>query len=240
MACLTIAAGNGFTKVGKIGVKGAFIQTEMEGPPLYIRCDKDLTRLIVEHLPGIKKYVTPDGKLYCCLLKALYGCVQASKLWFNKLTRFLRSQGYISSSTKIFLLLIYADDILVLADEGEMERLRKAFVNEYKWITIDYGSIHSYLGMQIVFQDGYPIIDMTHFVDKLLLNCGDTEIVEFNCPATKNLFNIDEKAECLSEKDRTQFHRNMAKLLYLTKRARPDILTPVDFVYTGHEIDGTG
>jgi hypothetical protein len=36
MACLAVATANGMTKIGKIDVKGAFIQTEMEGPPLYI------------------------------------------------------------------------------------------------------------------------------------------------------------------------------------------------------------
>mmetsp|Transcript_19892 Transcript_19892/g.28291 ORF Transcript_19892/g.28291 Transcript_19892/m.28291 type:complete len:158 (-) Transcript_19892:982-1455(-) len=84
MACLAVAASNGLTRIGKIDVKGAFIQTEMEGPPVYVH----LTRLIVEVLPGIKKYVTKDGTLYFRLLKALYSCVQASKLWYNKLTNF--------------------------------------------------------------------------------------------------------------------------------------------------------
>eukprot|EP00590_Aulacoseira_subarctica_P000645 CAMPEP_0172416458 /NCGR_PEP_ID=MMETSP1064-20121228/2944_1 /TAXON_ID=202472 /ORGANISM="Aulacoseira subarctica , Strain CCAP 1002/5" /LENGTH=262 /DNA_ID=CAMNT_0013154125 /DNA_START=168 /DNA_END=956 /DNA_ORIENTATION=+ len=63
MACLTVAASKGMTRIGKIDVKGAFIQTEMEGPPVYVRCDKNLTRLIVEVLPAIKKYVTPAGTL---------------------------------------------------------------------------------------------------------------------------------------------------------------------------------
>ena len=69
MACLALATAKGINEVGKIDVKGAFIQTEMKGPPLYIRCDKEFTKLIVKQLPGIKKYVTPDGKLFCCLLK---------------------------------------------------------------------------------------------------------------------------------------------------------------------------
>lgn len=56
MACLAIAAKNGMKSIGKIDVKGAFIQTEMEGPDVYIQCDKNLTRLIVDVLPGIKKY----------------------------------------------------------------------------------------------------------------------------------------------------------------------------------------
>jgi len=241
MACLAIASANGLTEVGKIDVKGAFIQTEMEGPPLFIRCDEELTKLIVAHLPGLKKYVH-NGKLYCRLLKALYGCVQASKLWFNKLTRFLKSQGYTSSPTdpcvmrkmengQIFILLIYVDDILVLADKDETERLRQAFIAEYQWITMEYGSVHSYLGMKIIFKEGYSIIDMTHFVEKLLDDYGE-EILEHNCPATKQLFLVDEKAPVLPEPVRKKFHTTVAKLLYLTKRARPDVMTPTGFLCT--------
>ena len=86
MTCLSLTAKKGYKKIGKIDVKGAFIQTEMEGPPVCIQCDETLTRLIVDVLPGIKKFVMKRGMLYCQLLKALYGCVQASKLWYNKLT----------------------------------------------------------------------------------------------------------------------------------------------------------
>jgi len=77
---------------------------------------------------------------------------------------------------------------------------------------MDYGNVHSYLGMQLLFQNGYPIIDMVHFVDKLLQNCGERELVEYMCPATKTLFMIDEKAEGLPEIERKQFHTNVAKL----------------------------
>ena len=37
MACLALASANGMTKIGKIDVKGAFIQTEMKGPPIYVK-----------------------------------------------------------------------------------------------------------------------------------------------------------------------------------------------------------
>mmetsp|Transcript_2610 Transcript_2610/g.3985 ORF Transcript_2610/g.3985 Transcript_2610/m.3985 type:complete len:138 (+) Transcript_2610:1049-1462(+) len=81
MTCLVVVAGRGLKTIGKIDIKGAFIQTEMEGSPMFIQCDKNPTRLIVDVLPG--------GTLYCQLLKALYGCIQASKLWYKKLTKFL-------------------------------------------------------------------------------------------------------------------------------------------------------
>jgi len=73
-------------------------------------------------------YVNDKGCLFAKLLKALYGCIQASKLWFNNLVRFLKSEGYEQSPTDpcvmrkvvgqtIFLLLIYVDNILVIAHE---------------------------------------------------------------------------------------------------------------------------
>lgn len=242
MACLAVAASNGVTQIGKIDVKGAFIQTEMEGSPVYVRCDKNLTRLIVEVLPGIKKYVTKDGALYCQLLKALYGCVQASKLWYNKLTRFLRSLGYEQSPTdpcimrkiengQVFLLVIYVDDILVLANTEEMECVKQAFITEFQWITMEVGNGHSYLGMHVIMYDGYALIDMKNFIDKLLTEHGK-DVREYDTPADKTIFSVDSKMKLLSEVERKEFHTTVAKLLYLTKQARPDIATATGFLCT--------
>jgi hypothetical protein len=63
----------------KLDVKGAYIQTEMQGAAVFMRCNRWLTEWMVKTLPGLSKYVTKDGIMYCKLLKALYGYVQASK-----------------------------------------------------------------------------------------------------------------------------------------------------------------
>ncbi len=49
-------------------------------------------------------------------------------------------------------------------------------------------------------------------------------------PAESNLFDHDEKTEKM--KDNLFFHRIVAKLLYLSKRARPDILLAVQYLTT--------
>jgi hypothetical protein len=85
MTCLTLAACNNGCKMGKQDVKGAFIQTEMSKIPVYVQCRGKLKDLILRVLPELKKYVDDDGVLYCKLHKALYSCVQASKLWYEKL-----------------------------------------------------------------------------------------------------------------------------------------------------------
>ena len=80
IACLALVAANGMTKIGKIDVKSA-CHKDGDGWLIYIWRNPGLTRLIVEVLPAIKRYDGVDGKLDCHLMKALYGCVQATKLW---------------------------------------------------------------------------------------------------------------------------------------------------------------
>jgi hypothetical protein len=35
----------------------------------------------------------------------------------------------------------------MIAEEDEIEHLRKVFVKEFQWITMDVGTSHSYLGI---------------------------------------------------------------------------------------------
>jgi hypothetical protein len=97
MMVLMVAACNSNYHMGKLDIKGAFIQMEMRGMPVYIKCRGKLKDLVLETYPEYKKYVGADCILYCKMKKVLYGCVQASKLWYEKLRSFLRTQGPSSS-----------------------------------------------------------------------------------------------------------------------------------------------
>ncbi len=51
-------------------------------------------------------------------------------------------------------------------------------------------------------------------------------------PATLHLFDVDEEAAVLSADEKQLFHSLVAKLYYLSKRARPNILTALSFLTT--------
>jgi hypothetical protein len=51
-------------------------------------------------------------------------------------------------------------------------------------------------------------------------------------PAAEHLFKVDDSASVLKPKDSDLFHSVTAKLLFLCKRARPDIQTPISFLCT--------
>ncbi len=72
---------------------------------------------------------------------------------------------------KVFLLLIYVNDILILADTTEIERIKKFFMREFTWITMQVNNSHSYLGMQISLEKGIATIDMSNFIYKLIGKC---------------------------------------------------------------------
>jgi hypothetical protein len=74
---------------------------------------------------------------------------------------------------RIFLLLIYVDDILLFADLAGKKRHGTSFIQEFKWITIQVGNQQSYLGMQIDLGDGDATIAMSSYIDKPLLENGD-------------------------------------------------------------------
>jgi hypothetical protein len=63
MAGLALAACSQEYEVGKLNVKGVFLQTEIAGTPVYIKCAGELKRLFVEVYPGLSKYVGPI--VYC-------------------------------------------------------------------------------------------------------------------------------------------------------------------------------
>ena len=128
------------------------------------------------------------------------------------------------------MLLIYVDDILLFADPVEIKYMGQVFIKEFKWITLQSGNQQSYLGMQIVLQDGYATIDMSNYIDKTLQEYGD--VMNKMVPGKKGMFLVDEEAKKLPEVERRFFHRMVAKLLYLSKWARLDILTVISFLCT--------
>jgi hypothetical protein len=227
--------------MAKVDIKGAFVQTPMKGPPVYMRIDRKIVQYIINLYLFYKQFVTESGSMVTKLLKAMYGCVQSSKLWFDLLTEVLRSQGYIHSPTDpcvmrkqvgqlIFFIMIYVDDLLILATLEEIENIRKLLVERFKTISIEVMESVSYLGMQLTRTEAETTVDMSYYAAKIVEESGG--VVKKSTPGTRDIFNVDDESPKLNEHEREAFHSMTAKILYLAKRARPDILTVVSFLCT--------
>jgi hypothetical protein len=168
----------------------------------------------------------------------MYGCIQASTLWYALIRSFLEEMGYECSETdrcvfrlivgdRIFILLLYVDDILALVDAEEAKRLREHLEKRFGTVQFGISKKLSYLGMQLNIKEDGAVVHMTFYVEKLLEGLALTMM---SSPGNHNSFIVDDNAKLLNEEDRNFFHSSTAKLLYLSKRARPDILTVTIFL----------
>jgi hypothetical protein len=93
----------------------------MEGDPIYLHISSDIAKYIIEEFPFYKEFVTHDGTMYVKMLKAMYGCVQASLLWYKLLVKVLSGIGFSVSEVDpcvmrlvvggvVNVILIYVDD----------------------------------------------------------------------------------------------------------------------------------
>jgi hypothetical protein len=106
----------------------------------------------------------------------------------------------------------------------------------HKKVTVTRGKIHEYLGMKLDYSvPGKLIIDMKKYVEEMLnefkikLKTDDTA----KTPAGDDLF--DQKggeSKKLNEEMKAHFHTVVAKGLFLSKRARPDIQPTIAYLCT--------
>ena len=100
-------------------------------------------------------------------------------------------------------------------------------------LTIRRGKIHDYLGMTLDFTNpGKVTIRMEEYIKSMLTELPEDMDGMATTPAAEHLFKVNETPTYLNEKEAMFFHHNVAKLLFLCKRARPDIQTAVAFLST--------
>ena len=109
-------------------VEAAYLNTAMRtasGKPIYLVLNKSLAAKYVELFPKAARFVTQKGTLYVEVKKALYGCIQSSSLWQDRLTEILIGIGLVQSVRdrclfynveRTLFLGCHSDDLLVAAE----------------------------------------------------------------------------------------------------------------------------
>ena len=100
-------------------------------------------------------------------------------------------------------------------------------------LTVTRGKIHDYLGMTLNFSIPQEVqVQMYDFIDKMLADLPINMDGTTRTPAADHLFTVNPTPKPLPEETTIMFHHNVAKLLFLCKRARPDLQTAVAFLST--------
>lgn len=237
-----IAAGEG-RSVATVDIAGAYLNASMSGEEVLMRLDKTMSDILIKIRPDYAQYLTRNGTMIVRLDKALYGCVESAKLWYDDLSSTLLDMGYKKNPSDLCVfnrttdgvqctICLHVDDLKITSvNEDLIEDTIAQLTAKYKTVTVHRGLIHSYLGMTFDYSTlGKVKITMEKFVADLLKDCEVTGTAA--TPATVHLFEIDENSPLLPPDRAKLFHSRVATVLYLAKRNRPDTLTTVAFLTT--------
>ena len=246
MMVAAIAAAEG-RKVITVDVSGAFLHADMAmtGVVVHVRLDSIMTRFLVKLDPSYAQYVNEDGTCIVQLDRALYGTIEAARLWYMNISSKLKEYGFeanpydecvfnkVGSDGHQITIVLYVDDMMITC-ESEMELDRfEAYLRQcygVDSITKHTGDVIDFLGMTFDFRTtGEVRVTMERLVAEIIAGAG--VVAERKTPATETLFEV-RIAPKLDPAKRDYFRSYVAKLLYVSKRVRPEMLAAVSFLST--------
>ena len=241
-------------KVRSMDVDGAYLCALMKSDVWL-----EIESFIVEYLLNVASEemrarildcITANGKLTVKLKRALYGCIESGKLWYETIKAFLESIGLtpnprdpcvfndgpatdeLGNLREQLTVVVYVDDLLATStNEAKLDRFTNLMTSEFKKLKVTTGDIHNYLGMTFDFSEpGVCTINMNKYIADIL---SDTNTVGIKrTPSTSELFVLDEASPLLRGGQTKEFHSMVARLLFASKRARIDVQCVVAFLAT--------
>jgi len=184
------------------------------------------------------------------LKKALYGTLKAALLFWKKLTMKLKQWGFEVNPYDWCVMnktidgtqcttLWHVDDLKIShAKPNVVTKVIKQLEAEFGIETPlakTCGKVHEYLSMILDFTTPgkVMVVSMKDFIERMINELPTDIDGEAVTAAANHLFKVNETDPIkLKEEKSAMFHHNMAKLLFLCKRARPDIQTAVVFLCT--------
>jgi hypothetical protein len=238
--------------IATVDIPSAFMQAFID-KTVHVKFNDEVINLLCELDPKLNEYVGLEhGKrvLYTRLNKALYGTLQASRLFWERISDFLiTTNGFERNpydfcvvnkrvKDKQMTIVWYVDDLKISHEDSmvvtDMVNTLKKEFGKVSDLTVTRGKIHNYLGIRFDFStSGKVVMSMEDYISNLLEETPDDLIKGMaSSPASNHLFDVNPNCKKLASESAVLYHHLTAKLLYLSKRTRPDLLTAVSFLCT--------
>ena len=207
---------------------------------IYMKLNQSIVKIILRNDPEFAEYVDSDGTAIVEIIAALYGLSDSSGLWYEEISNFLKSLGFVENESekcvfnkmingKQCTILLYVDDMLCMHKSKEVVNgIYDEIDKKYGKGKRSDGKVISFLGMQINLDEpGALSISMPKLIDDLLKEWNITDGSEF--PAQLNLFE-ERESPLLNEEFKKRFHSGVMSALFIAKKGRPDILLPINYL----------
>ena len=233
--------------VATADIKGAYLHAEMDDYVL-VKLDGEVVDVFCELNPRYKDFVVMEGNkkvLYMRLIKALYGCVKSALLWYELYTDTLKDMGFELNpydlcvankdiNGKQCTIVWHVDDNKISHVESDvMEDVISKIESKFGKMKITRGNTHVFLGMKLFFpRDGTVHVDTIAHIKEAIEDFGEPMDRSAATPALRDLFDVPGPAEELTAVQQQKFKSIVPKLIWITKRGRPDIELATAFLCT--------
>ena len=190
-------------KIRVMDIGNAYLNAELVGEDVYMKIDKEVAAILIDLDSSYEQFKNDRHEIIVKLKKALYGCVQSSKLWYNHIRSVLEQKGFIvneidqcvfnrtsDKSGEQCTVVVYVDDLMVTSvDQNEIDDITQHLIDKFEKVFIHNGDYHSYLGMNFDFEPefGKVTVTMKGYIDGLIQEYDVSG--EATTPANNNLFN---------------------------------------------------
>ena len=163
-------------------------------------------------------------------MKALYGCIKSTLLWYELFTGELRKMGFELNrydkcvankmiDGKQYTIVWWVDDnCLTHLSDIVLDRIIERIKWKFGKMTVTRGDSHTFLGMKLRFPgDGMVRINMKEYILEAIELFNQPLTRSAATPTMKALFSVDDQLKPLSEEKKERFVSVVMKLLWVAK-----------------------
>ena len=242
--CIAAIASAEKRKIMTFDIGAAFVKSDMKGV-VYIYLNKFVANIVCDMDPAYKKFLLKDGRLIVKLDKALYGCIEAAKLWYDNISAFFISVKYFvnqrdvcvfnrtSKSGKQSTIVLHVDDgLATCVDMSDLELLDRQLRAKYTDVKSRLGEdVIQYLGINFNFSSvDFCELTMQANIQSLVDDSGVKVMRKYPC--TLQIWEIDDTSPLLDADRQERFYSLVYRGVYLSTRVRPDISLTTSFLAT--------
>ena len=169
------------------------------------------------------------------ILRAIYECIESALLWYNLYLNNLKDlrfsintyDRYVSNKMidgKKCTTVWYVDDNKIShVDPNVVTDIPEEIKKHFGDMVISRGDTHDFLGMTIQIGNEKKLDPTTKYqIEYKAIQFKDICDLKVNSPCAQYLWDVNDEAKLLDDIRDDLFHSLTDKLLYITKRTRPD------------------
>ena len=233
--------------VATADVAGAYLKASMDDF-VVMKFVGTSVKILCKLNPNHQRFVTTENgvdTLYVRLIQALYGCVKSALLWYDLFRTNLKDMGFklnpydhcvancMIEGTQCTIAWYVDDTKISHVNPNVVTNIIQKLEERFDKMTVTRGREHVFLGMKIRYtNENTAVITMKDYLREAITESGLEISKSASTPANRTLFEVDETAEPLGKHESEAFHSVSAKLLYVSLRARVDLLLPIAFLCT--------